>query len=123
MRKRTLGSCNPTIWTIVSCALLLVVLTTPATAQKFYPDDPLEKEPAPVATYDPGFRDLSEIMEFVNNIFGNPGERHPEVGVIPAGGVNTLGEVPDSPWYVNRHADTLDERKTTSWSGRQRPSF
>ena len=86
--------------------LALVILAAPVAAQKFYPDDPLEKEPAPVATYNPGFRDLSEIMEFVNNIFGDPGERHPDVGVIPAGGVNTLGEVPDSPWYVNRHAKT-----------------
>ncbi len=53
MRKRTLGFCIPRIWTIASCTLLLIVLTTPATAQKFYPDDPLEKDPAPVATYDP----------------------------------------------------------------------
>ena len=91
--------------------LALVILAAPAAAQKFYPDDPLEKEPAPVATYDPGFRDLSEIMEFVNNIFGDPGERHPDVGVIPAGGVNTLGGVPDSPWYVNRHAKTRMTRE------------
>ncbi len=61
-------------------------------------------------------------MEFVNNIFGNPGERHPDVGVIPAAGVNTLGEVPDSPWYVNRHAKSrLTKEKLIRGPGNNDP--
>ena len=48
-------------------------------------------------------RGLSDLLEFFSNTFGSPGERHPEIGVIPSGAVNTLGEVMDSSWYTNRH--------------------
>ena len=75
-----------------------------ASAQKFYPDDPLKAEPPPVPVIDPQPRALSEILELFNNSVGRPGERHPSDGVIAAGGVNTLGEVLDSDWFVNRHA-------------------
>jgi hypothetical protein len=101
MRKTTHNLKMRTLeWGVLS----LLVLAVPANAQKFYPDDPLEKEPPPVATFDPGPRQLSEIMEFFSNAFGDPGERHPDRGVIPAVGANTLGEVMDGAWYVNRHA-------------------
>ena len=83
--------------------ILIGMMSTPIWAQKFYPDDPLEVEPPPMATPDPGVRGLSDLLEFFTNTFGEPGERHPEIGVIPAGAVNTLGEVMDSPWYTNRH--------------------
>ena len=78
-------------------------MAAPIWGQKFYPDDPLEAEPPPMATPDPGVRGLSNLLEFFSNTFTSPGERHPEVGVIPAGAVNTLGEVMDSSWYTNRH--------------------
>ena len=83
--------------------ILIGMMSTPIWAQKFYPDDPLEVEPPPMATPDPGVRGLSDLLEFFSNTFGEPGERHPEIGVIPAGAVNTLGEVMDSSWYTNRH--------------------
>jgi hypothetical protein len=73
-------------------------------AQKFYPDDPLTAEPPPVPVLNPEPRALSEILELFNNTVNRPGERHPSGGVITAGGVNTLGEVMDSDWFVNRHA-------------------
>jgi hypothetical protein len=90
---------RPAVWVVSS---LLVASTV--SAQKFYPDDPLEKEPALWATPDPQRRALSSILELFGNAFGASGEGHPERGVIPAGGVNTLGEVMDGPWYENRHA-------------------
>ncbi len=85
-----------------ACAVLL--LATPVSAQTFYPDDPLKAEPEPYPTFEPQIRALSEILELASNTVGGPGERHPDVGVIEAGGVNTLGEVLDGPWFVNRHA-------------------
>jgi hypothetical protein len=75
-----------------------------AQAPKFYPDDPLIREPLPYPTNAPEARALSEMLELVGSTFGTPGERHPHSGVIPAGGVNTLGEVLDGPWFENRHA-------------------
>jgi hypothetical protein len=89
---------------IVLCALLAVPVAVAAQAPKFYPDDPVTKEPPPFPTYVVEARALSEILELASNTVGRPGERHPEGGVIPAGGVNTLGEVPDGSWFVNRHA-------------------
>ncbi len=83
--------------------ILMALLATPIWGQKFYPDDPLEAEPPPMATPDPGVRGLSGLLEFFSNTFTKPGERHPEIGVIPAGAVNTLGEVMDSSWFTNRH--------------------
>jgi hypothetical protein len=89
-------------------ALMLGVITAPAVlvaqAPKFYPDDPLTREPPPYPTNAPEARALSEILELVGSTLGSPGERHPQNGVIPAGGVNTLGEVLDGPWFENRHA-------------------
>jgi hypothetical protein len=71
---------------------------------RFYPDDPLRSEPTPVAVADITARSLSEVLEQVKNSLKKTGERHPADGVIPARAVNTLGEVMDGDWYVNRHA-------------------
>ena len=46
------------------------------------------------------------LLEAVSATFGRPGERHPGKSVIAAQGVNTLGEVLDGAWYVNRHGRT-----------------
>jgi hypothetical protein len=73
-------------------------------AQKFYPDDPLSREPAPFPIEEANFRGLNPLYDLVTHQFGKQGERHPENGVIPALSANTLGEVMDGPWFVNRHA-------------------
>ena len=91
-------------WSVLLCAMS-------AHAQKFYPDDPLAAEPELLPTYDPQPRALSDILEILNNSLGAPGERHPETGVIPAGGVNTLGEVMNGAWFVNRHATKSPESR------------
>ena len=91
-------------------------------AQKFYPDDPLQKEPPPMPVMEPEPRALSEILEWVGHQFGDPGERHPVRGVIPAVGVNTLGEVMDGPWYQNRHGKKrMSRRELMRGPGNERP--
>ena len=77
-----------------------------AAAQKFYPDDPVRREPTPLAVPDPGRRNLSVLLEAMASTIGHPGERHPGKQVIAAQGVNTLGEVLDGAWYQNRHGRT-----------------
>ena len=106
------------------CSIACVALLTAsaALAQKFYPDDPLEAEPPLWPTLDPHTRALSDILELFNHTFGTPGEGHPERGVIPAGGVNTLVEVMDGAWYVNRHArDRFSEDGLKRGPGDNRP--
>lgn len=83
--------------------LIVLLMATPVAGQQFYPDDPLTAEPPPFPVYGPESRALSEILELVSNTLGSPGERHPEIGIIPSQGINTLGEVLDGPWFVNRH--------------------
>ena len=89
---------------VLAAACTVALFAPSAHAQTFYPDDPLTAEPEPYPTFEPQIRALSEILELASNTVGSPGERHPDVGVIEAGGVNTLGEVLDGPWFVNRHA-------------------
>jgi hypothetical protein len=65
--------------------------------QKFYPDDPVwtdtdTRDIPPVAKFD-----LSKSYEFVKETFGGSAK-----SFGPALNVNTLGEVPDSSWFVNR---------------------
>src|ERR1044071_8469705 len=71
-------------------------------AQRFYPDDPLLREPRPADVQRAKPRKLDDFYDFYTNTFGRAhkltqGERR------PAEAVNTLGEVPDSEWYTNRH--------------------
>jgi hypothetical protein len=94
----------------------LVACAAPVWAQgpRFYPDDPLRVEPTPLPVADIDARALSEVLELVKNSLRKTGERHPANGVIPARAVNTLGDVMDSEWYVNRHGTrrmTVDELK------------
>jgi hypothetical protein len=86
-------------------ALVLALGSRAAAAQtpRFYPDDPLRREPAPLPVEHAQARTFSNILETVSNMKGMRGETHPATGVIPAGGVNSLDEVMDGAWYVNRH--------------------
>ena len=90
----------------VLAVVLLVIPAAPSWAQgpRFYRDDPLRTEPAPLPVTDVNARSLSEVLEHLKNSLRKTGERHPADGVIVARAVNTLGEVMDGDWYVNRHA-------------------
>lgn len=65
---------------------------------KFFPDDPIVREPAP--------KDASQVQSFpihlswdiASSLFVKEGSKT----IQPAGDVNTIGEVPDSSWFVNR---------------------
>jgi len=85
--------------------VVIVAFATPlwAQSQRFYPDDPLRVEPTPLPVPDIQARALSEVLEQVKNALRKTGERHPANGVIPARAINTLGDVMDSEWFVNRH--------------------
>jgi hypothetical protein len=91
---------------LLASIVLIAVVASPVWAQtpRFYPDDPLRVEPTPLPVDDVSPRALSEVLEQVKNSLRKTGERHPANGVIPARAVNTLGEVMDGEWYVNRHA-------------------
>jgi hypothetical protein len=83
---------------------LLLCCAALAPAQKFYPDDPLEREPAPLLFAQPKNRKLSDIYDLFSHQFGPPGEVGPKLKKsIPAQAVNTLGEPLDGAWWERRH--------------------
>jgi hypothetical protein len=71
---------------------------------RFYPDDPISVVPPPMRVEKAKRRKISEYYDYFYNTFGHPGERSTPAKILPALAVNTLGEVPDSGWYTNRHA-------------------
>ncbi len=84
--------------------LLAALLAGPLYGQlRFYPDDPLLQEPAPLRLDAAEYRKLNDYFDMFTHTLGEPGERHP-AGVAPirAGSTNTLDEVPDGAWFTNR---------------------
>src|SRR5687767_13845440 len=87
---------------VVLCAAAAVL--APATnAPKFYPDDPLMTMPAPRDVGKPNSRKLSEYFDYFHHTLNTPGDLNTEVKQTPALSTNSIDEVPDSGWYVNRH--------------------
>ena len=96
-----------TVCTLRPAARFLVglVLSAPATcpgASKFYADDPIEKEPTPLSVSSVIHRPLSDYNDVVRNSLFRVSERNTPSQSIRSRSANTLGEVPDSPWYTNR---------------------
>ena len=86
------------------CLLLVLVgagSVAPASAQRFLPDDPLWNDPdrmdMPFPESTTSVRGIGPL-EFFRRSFGVPGEY-----TAPAQNVNTVGGVPNSSWYTNRH--------------------
>lgn len=83
-----------------------LALTPLADAQKFRADDPMLVEPRPHAVGDLKSRSIDDIYDFAYHSFvtEKTAVREKLEGKWrPSLDVNTLGELPDSPWYTNRH--------------------
>lgn len=99
--------------------------TSRAASPRFLADDPLWHDDDTLM--DAGRarpQDLSQQFDFFENTFALPGDRRD----VPAMNVNTVDEVPDSMWFVNRIGhrsltdaelqrgpDTLDPIDTAQW--------
>jgi hypothetical protein len=89
---------------ILASVLAEISSAAPASAQTFLSDDPVAKWPAPRNAPLVKPRRINEYYDFFQNIMFRPGELSVKAGApIPARAVNTMGEVPDSEWYTNRH--------------------
>src|SRR5262245_30134813 len=87
--------------------LVLILAVTPAFAQqRFYSDDPLAREPEPRSVKQISVRKVDDIYSFLEGNFVTPRREGKQARLDPrrAFDVNTIGEVPDSAWYTNRHA-------------------
>ena len=95
--------------------LVLMLAVAPVFAQpRFYEDDPLTREPVPHPVKELVTRKVDDVYSFFENSYVTPRREGREARHAPqrALDVNTLGEVPDSAWYTNRHAShrmTIEE--------------
>jgi hypothetical protein len=90
----------------ILCALLAARATT--AAPKFYPDDPLLREPRPMPVSKLLRRPINEYYDFFRMTFFEPAqEKRESYAPSPSEAINTLGEVPDSAWYTNRVGSRL----------------
>lgn len=95
--------------------LLLGCAAVALHARKFYDDDPIEREPPLRKVENAKPRKLDDLYDLFHHSLARPGERSTPEKPIPARGVNTLGDVPNSNWYQNRHGMTrmsIDELVT-----------
>jgi len=68
-------------------------------SQRFYPDDPIERDYDDLLIERPAPIELSGTYDFLTNTFAAPEIEEPTPRSMNA---NTLGEVPDSSWFTNR---------------------
>src|SRR5262249_8198383 len=86
---------------IALIVVTIVALWQSARAQfpKFLADDPIQAMPAPLSVKKP----VRQKINYAADFFGQS-KRSAIRTAKPVGAVNTLGEVPDSEWFTNRHA-------------------
>ncbi len=65
---------------------------------RFLSDDPIQAMPAPLPVEKPARQNIHDLRDFLSN--SSNWKPRP---AKPARAVNTLGEVPDSEWFTNRH--------------------
>ena len=96
-RQRPLGTAIA-VFALAAGALVVAQQTEGRRAPKFYPDDPLPRvtDTQDASKVEP--RELSLYYDAIINLFGRPGNQQ----VHRAASVNTVDEVPDSNWFVNR---------------------
>ncbi len=86
---------------IVLTLLAIAALTWTVSAQsrRFFPDDPIWREPVTQDVKNANRYEPDLAYQTIENLFWRPGDR--EIGQR-AKNINTLDEVPDGPFFVNR---------------------
>jgi len=84
---------------VAIAALLPIAAAQAQRGPKFYPDDPLAREPETQDASNVQEWEIGLASDLVLNLFGNPGDQRRG---LRAQNVNTVDEVPDSSWFTNR---------------------
>ena len=85
----------------IACAVFVAAAaaTLRGGTRKFFDDDPISKEPETQDASGAAPYEINLIWDLSYNLFANPARNEPKVR---AQNVNTIDEVPDSNWFVNR---------------------
>ena len=78
--------------------LVFLLGWTAVSAQRFYPDDPIQRDTDNLPIEKPALVELSPLFDTVENFFGSEAQGP----LLTAENINTLGQVPDSSWFTNR---------------------
>ena len=88
----------------VAIVLLVAAAATVSSAgRRFYDDDPIARVPERQSAANAKELDIDLFFEYAYNLFVNA-ERTPSN--VRAGNINTIDEVPDSSWFINRIGTT-----------------
>lgn len=93
---------------IVLLILSLLAFSSNAFGQKFRPDDPIWQDDDNHHVPNLKRSSVADYYDFLENTFFHPGDRSKRRAL----NINSLGEVPDSNWFTNRHGRkpmTLEE--------------
>lgn len=84
---------------ILACILILACFSgSTAQSRKFYTDDPIQVAPKPISVGKPEKLKINNLYDYFYQTYRQntrPGS--------PSLDINTIGEVPDSAWFANRH--------------------
>ena len=83
----------------VAAASLVSTAVVSTQRPRFYPDDPIAREPESQDASKAQPNEIEQMYEMVYNLFVEPGRKPSNVR---AGNINTIDEVPDSSWFTNR---------------------
>ena len=86
---------------LVGLTILAAIAIAPAftAGQKFYPDDPIQREPESRDASGVQPWDIGLMYEISMNLFATPYHKPANIRAL---NVNTIDEVPDSSWFTNR---------------------
>jgi hypothetical protein len=87
------------VFLISTAAFAVTGKRAATTSPRYFPDDPIAREPASQDASRAAVWEIGELYEMTYNLFVQPGYK-------PSGrraqNVNTIDEVPDSSWFTNR---------------------
>src|SRR5206468_2613011 len=81
---------------VLAAAAASALLVGSAPVRKFYPDDPLRREPAPLPVGKLSVVKFTDSGDFLHDTFLKPGERQSKTHPKPSLDINTVDELPDS---------------------------
>jgi hypothetical protein len=88
------------LWLLLSLFMLALGLVAAGGAVgKFYPDDPIAREPETRDAAKAEAKDIDLFWDLLQNLFARPGDPNFNLRAL---NVNTIDEVPDSSWFTNR---------------------
>ena len=98
--RRTRRAAHASALLAAVCVAMLMAAGDGARANtpRFYPDDPIARDPETEDASMVQAWDVSDSFDFFENSFGTAGDRTPRRAM----NLNTLDEVPDSSWFTNR---------------------